>query len=107
MPANKVEIEACHHEGIEFVTLCTPKQFITDDDGKLKGIEYIKNELGEPDASGRQSPVPIEGSETVIDLDTFVLAIGQATDSSFAEEEGAAASRIETMKGSIVVNPDT
>ena len=107
MPANKVEIEACHHEGIEFVTLCTPKQFITDDDGKLKGIEYIKNELGEPDASGRQSPVPIEGSETIIDIDTFVLAIGQATDSSFAEEEGAAASRIETMKGSIVVNPDT
>jgi len=107
MPANKVEIEACEHEGIEFIELCTPTQFTTDDEGNLTGIEYLKNELGEPDASGRRKPVPIEGSETVIEIDNFVLAIGQATDSSFAEIEGVAASRIETFKGSIVVDPDT
>jgi formate dehydrogenase beta subunit len=107
MPANKVEIEACMHEGIEFVTLCTPTKFTTDDEGNLKGIEYLKNELGPKDASGRQQPVAIKGSETIIPLDIFVLAIGQTTDSSFVEKEGAAVSRIETMKGSIVGNPDT
>ena len=107
MPANKVEIEACHHEGIEFIELCTPTRFITDDDGNLKGIEYLRNELGEPDASGRRSPKAVEGSETIIDIDTFVLAIGQVTDSSFAEHEGAAISRVETFRGSLTVDPDT
>jgi NADPH-dependent glutamate synthase beta subunit-like oxidoreductase len=107
MPANVVEIEACKHEGIEFITLCTPTRFMTDDDGKLTGIEYLKNELGEPDASGRQRPVPIKGSETVLSLDNFVLAIGQATDSSFVGPEGSAVSRLETLKGSLVNDPDT
>jgi formate dehydrogenase (NADP+) beta subunit len=107
MPANKVEIEACHHEGIEFITLCTPTKFITDDEGNLKGIEYLKNELGPKDASGRQKPVAIKDSETVIPLDIFVLAIGQTTDSAFAEEKGKAVSRVETNKGSIVGHPDT
>ncbi len=107
MPANQVEIEACKHEGIEFITLCSPTKFVTDDEGNLKGIEYLKNELGEPDASGRQKPVPVEGSETVLELDNFVIAIGQKTDSAFADKEGAAASRIDTLKGSLVVNADT
>ncbi|OEU46899.1 MAG: electron transporter RnfB [Desulfobacterales bacterium S7086C20] len=107
MPANHVEIEACQHEGIEFITLCSPTKFVTDDEGNLTGIEYLKNELGEPDASGRQKPVPIEGSETVLELDNFVIAIGQKTDSAFADEEGTAVSRIDTFKGALVVNADT
>ncbi len=107
MPANVVEIEACKHEGIEFITLCSPTRFLTDDEGNLTGIEYLKNELGEPDASGRRSPVPIKGSETVIEIDNFILAIGQGTDSSFADKEGTAISRLETFRGSLVVNADT
>lgn len=107
MPANKVEIEACRHEGVEFITLCTPTKFLTDDEGNLTGIEYLKNELGEPDASGRQKPVAVEGSETVLPLDNFVLAIGQSTDSSFVNKEGAAVARIETYRGSLVADPDT
>jgi NADPH-dependent glutamate synthase beta subunit-like oxidoreductase len=107
MPANVVEIEACKHEGIEFITLCSPTRFLADDEGNLTGIEYLKNELGEPDASGRQRPVPIKGSETVIEIDNFILAIGQGTDSSFADKEGTAISRLETFKGSLVVNADT
>jgi formate dehydrogenase beta subunit len=107
MPANKVEIEACHHEGIKFMPLTTPTKFITDDEGNLTGVEYLKNELGEPDASGRRKPVAIKGSETVLPVDTFVLAIGQTTDSAFADKEERAVSRVETFKGSIVVNPDT
>ncbi len=104
MPANYVEIEACQHEGIEFVTLCTPTKFMTDDEGNLTGIEYLKNELGEPDASGRQRPVAIEGSETVIELDNFILAIGQTTDATFADKEGAAASRLEIGRGGAIMN---
>ncbi|MBW2036184.1 MAG: FAD-dependent oxidoreductase [Deltaproteobacteria bacterium] len=106
MPANKVEIEACKQEGIEFITLCTPTRFITDEEGNLTGIEYLKNRLGEPDASGRQKPIPIEGSETVLELDNFVLAIGQKTDSAFVEE-GRAVSRLKTKKGSILADLDT
>ncbi|MBN1841880.1 MAG: FAD-dependent oxidoreductase [Deltaproteobacteria bacterium] len=107
MPANQVEIEACKHEGIEFVTLCTPTKFLTDDEGNLTGIEYLKNELGEPDASGRRSPVAVKGSETVIEIDNFILAIGQTTDSAFADEEGTAVSRLETKWGAIMNDPDT
>ena len=107
MPANVVEIEACRHEGIEFITLCTPTKFVIDDEGNLTGIEYLKNELGEPDASGRQKPVPIKGSETVLPLDNFILAIGQTTNSAFADKEEGAITRIETNRGSIVVNLDT
>ncbi len=107
MPANKVEVEACHHEGIQFIPLCTPKKFVSDDEGNLTGIEYIKNELGEPDASGRRSPVAIEGSETVLPIDNFVLAIGQTTNSAFADEEGTASSRLDTNRGSIVNDTDT
>ena len=107
MPANKVEVEACHHEGVTFIPMCTPTKFVTDDEGNLTGIEYLKNELGEPDASGRRKPIAIKGSETVLPIETFVLAIGQTTDSAFADKEEGATSRIETNRGSIVVNPDT
>ncbi len=107
MPANVVEIEACQHEGIEFIELCSPTKFIADDEGNLTGIEYLKNELGEPDASGRRSPVAIKGSETVIEIDNFILAIGQSTDSAFADKEDTAVSRLETFRGSVVVNADT
>ena len=107
MPANKVEVEACQHEGVTFIPMCTPTKFVTDDEGNLTGIEYLKNELGEPDASGRRKPVAIKGSETVLPIETFVLAIGQTTDSAFADKEEGATSRIETNRGSIVVNPDT
>ncbi len=107
MPANKVEVEACQHEGVTFIPMCTPTKFVTDDEGNLTGIEYLKNELGEPDASGRRKPMAIKGSETVLPIETFVLAIGQTTDSAFADKEEGATSRIETNRGSIVVNPDT
>jgi formate dehydrogenase beta subunit len=66
MPANEVEIVAAEHEGIKFQFLAAPTQVILDDgDGNVKGLEYLQMELGEPDASGRRRPVPIEGSETI------------------------------------------
>jgi NADPH-dependent glutamate synthase beta subunit-like oxidoreductase len=76
MPANAVEIEAAEHEGVKYHFLAAPTKLIGEG-GKLKQIEYIKMELGEPDKSGRRRPVPIKGSETVMDADVVIAAIGQ------------------------------
>ena len=86
MPANMVEIEAAEHEGVKFVFLAAPVRVIADDKGKAKQLEYLKMELGEPDASGRRRPVPIDGSETLLDVDMLVTAIGQGPDVSFKED---------------------
>lgn len=77
MPANAVEIVAAEHEGINYHFLAAPKRLIGDDNGKVKQIEYIKMELGEPDASGRRRPVAIAGSDTCMDVDVVIAAIGQ------------------------------
>ncbi|MBL0712809.1 MAG: FAD-dependent oxidoreductase, partial [Desulfosarcina sp.] len=69
MPANMVEIEAAEHEGVQFHFLAAPVKAIGDDNGYVTQLEYLKMELGEPDASGRRRPVPIEGSETLMDID--------------------------------------
>ena len=107
MPANEVEIVAADHEGIEFVFLAAPNKVLADDNGRVKGLEYLKMELGEPDASGRRRPVPVEGSETVLDIDTIVTAIGQNPDLSFKKE----GTRLDELKitrwNTFDVNPET
>jgi formate dehydrogenase (NADP+) beta subunit len=87
MPANEVEIVAAEHEGVKFQFLAAPTKVITDDQHRVKGLEYLQMELGEPDASGRRRPVPIEGSETVIELDMLISAISQQPDLAFLEKE--------------------
>jgi len=87
MPANLVEIEAAEHEGVNFHFLAAPTRVIGDENGYVKQLEYLKCELGEPDASGRRSPVPVEGSETLLDIDMLVTAIGQGPDASFKEKD--------------------
>ncbi|MBU3915177.1 FAD-dependent oxidoreductase, partial [bacterium] len=77
MPANVVEIVASEHEGVKYTFLAAPTRLLGDDHGKLKQIEYLIMELGEPDDSGRRRPVPVEGSETLIDVDVVISAIGQ------------------------------
>lgn len=76
MPARKEEIEHAKEEEIEFKLLCNPKKVLSDENGKVKGIECIKMELGEPDASGRRRPVEIENSEFTIDVDAVIMALG-------------------------------
>jgi glutamate synthase (NADPH/NADH) small chain len=74
-------IEEYHHaveEGIEFHWLTNPTAYVDDGTGKLSGVNCIKMELGEPDASGRRRPVPIKGSEYFMEADTAIEAIGQA-----------------------------
>jgi formate dehydrogenase beta subunit len=85
MPANEVEIDAAEEEGVQFQFLAAPVRVIGDDSGQVTHLEYLKMELGEPDASGRRRPVPIEGSETLLETDMVITAIGQSPDVSFTD----------------------
>ncbi len=75
MPAHDWEVQGALDEGVQLETLKTPKRFLGEN-GRLTKIEYIRMRLGEPDESGRRRPVPVEGSETTMDVDLAVLAIG-------------------------------
>jgi glutamate synthase (NADPH/NADH) small chain len=76
MPARAEEIENAEEEGVEFHLLTNPVRIIGDEKGWVKGLECVKMELGEPDKSGRRRPVPIKGSEFVMDVDIVVMALG-------------------------------
>ena len=76
MPARAAEIHHAHEEGVEFMLLTAPTRFIGDEEGRLQQVECLKMELGEPDASGRRRPVPIKGSEFIVDIDLAVISIG-------------------------------
>jgi len=76
MPAREEELHHALDEKIEFVLLTNPTQFFGDENGRLTGMECLKMELGEPDASGRRRPVPIEGSEFRFDCDLVVVSVG-------------------------------
>ena len=76
LPARKEEVEHAEAEGIEFHLLNNPTRILAGDDGFVTGIELQRQELGEPDARGRRSPVPVQGSEWVLDVDTVIIAIG-------------------------------
>jgi heterodisulfide reductase subunit A len=81
MPAIPAEIDEMEQEGVTIRYLTAPIEVIVKD-GKLVNIKCTKMELGEPDASGRRRPVPIKGSEFELDIDTMILATGQAVDKS-------------------------
>jgi glutamate synthase (NADPH/NADH) small chain len=76
MPARDEEIEHAKEEGVIFKILHNPVRYIGNEKGRVVQAECIRMELGEPDASGRRRPVPIEGSEFIIDVDTVIVAIG-------------------------------
>lgn len=76
MPARIEEVHHAEDEGIEFMLLVSPLELIGGDDGWVKSVRLQKMELGEPDASGRRRPVPIEGSEFELPADIVVVAIG-------------------------------
>ncbi len=77
MPARAEEIENAEEEGIIFKLLTNPIKFFGDERGWVKQMECIKMKLGEPDESGRRRPIPIEGSECLIDVDTAIIAVGR------------------------------
>ncbi|MCL2120972.1 MAG: FAD-dependent oxidoreductase [Clostridiales bacterium] len=87
MPANPWEVEHAMEEGVRFAFLTTQTEVIFED-GKMKGLNCLQNELGEPDASGRRRPVPIEGSDFIMEADTIIAAIGQYVDGEEAKAAG-------------------
>ncbi|MFA4916997.1 MAG: FAD-dependent oxidoreductase [Syntrophales bacterium] len=100
MPADHVEIKDAEEEEVKFHYLTNPTKIIAKK-GKVIGMECIRMELGEPDESGRRRPVPVKGSEFVIDCDIVIPAIGQAIDLALFEGKG----HIETTrKGTLVVD---
>ncbi len=79
MPAQAFEIEEAEREGVKIRLLAAPVKALAKD-GRLTAIECIRMELGEPDASGRRRPIPIEGSEFTMNVNNVIIAIGQAVD---------------------------
>lgn len=105
MPAFAEEIEAADQEGIDIQTLVSPTKVIAEN-GRLKGLECVRNELGDIDSSGRRRPVVMKGTERVVELDTLIVAIGE--DSGIDAIGPARLSQIETTRWNTVkVAPDT
>ena len=103
-PARLEELHHAKEEGIIFRFLNNPAQVLGNEDGWVSGLEVVKQELGEPDASGRRSPVPVEGSNYVIDVDTVVIAIGQSPNPLIRQTTPG----LETQRwGGIIVEEET
>jgi len=76
MPARLEEQHHAKEEGIEFKTLCNPTAILGDENGRVCGMNCIRMELGEPDASGRRRPIEVPGSDFVLDVDTVIMSLG-------------------------------
>ncbi len=100
MPADMVEIEEAEEEGVIFKNLTNPIEVVKDENGHVKEVVLQVMELGEPDASGRRKPVPVEGKTETLAIDTMILAIGQAVDASVFDCD-------KTRKNAIAYDPDT
>ncbi|MCJ7726602.1 MAG: NADPH-dependent glutamate synthase [Acidimicrobiia bacterium] len=103
MPARKEEVHHARDEGVEIVTLTAPLAF-TGEDGTLTSMLLQKMALGEPDASGRRRPVPIEGSEYEVPVDVAVVAIGNQPNPLLLK---TAPELLQTRWGTVVVDEDT
>lgn len=104
MPGGRHDRELAREEGAHYQFLTQPVQFIAGENGRLKQIECIKMELGEPDAKGRRRPVPIEGSNFIIEADCAVLALGYWPDPTIGETTA----ELKTHKyGLIIADPET
>ena len=104
MPARKEEVHHAKEESVEFLMLQNAKRVLGDEQGRVNGLECLKYELGEPDSSGRRSPVAISGSEFTLDVDTVVVAVGNASNPLIpATTEGLEINK----RGNIVVDPAT
>lgn len=104
MPARLEEVKHAKEEGCEFITLTNPVEYIQDERGRVKQVKVQKMALGEPDASGRRRPVPVEGSEYLIDADVVVVAVGVSPNPIVPRSvAGLEVSR----KGTIVVDDST
>jgi len=104
MPADWEEIEAAEHEGINIEPQTIPTRVVLDENGRVKGIEFLRAEMVADDKGGRPRPVAIEGSEEILEVDTVIGAIGQEGDYTFLPEEFK--DKIVIERGRIKVNED-
>ncbi len=104
LPARAAEIHHAEEEGVEFMFLSNPLRFLGNKDGFLTGVECLRMELGEPDASGRRRPVPIPGSEFQVEIDTAVIAIGAGANPLLTRSTPGLALN---KRGYIVADPKT
>lgn len=104
LPARKEEVHHAQEEGIIFKTLHNPVKLIGDENGRVSKMECIQMELGEPDTSGRRRPIPIEGSNFELDVDTVIMSIGTSPNPLLrTTTEGLEANKY----GCLIVNEDT
>jgi glutamate synthase (NADPH/NADH) small chain len=104
MPARIDEIHHAEQEGVQFHFLTTPIKYNGNEDGFITSMECLKMELGEPDASGRRRPVPIEGSNFTMEVDTVVVAIGNSSNPLVPQTTPG----LEVNKwGNIIADPET
>ncbi|MCD6576645.1 MAG: NADPH-dependent glutamate synthase [Anaerolineaceae bacterium] len=103
MPARKEEVRHAREEGVEFIFLASPLEFIGNQDGWLTSVRLQRMKLGELDDSGRRRPLPIEGSEFMMEIERAVIAIGNGTNPLLRDSPGLEF----TKRGTLVVNEDT
>jgi glutamate synthase (NADPH/NADH) small chain len=104
VPAREEEVHHAEEEGITFDFLTNPVEIYGDDKGWVSGMRCIRMELGEPDASGRRRPIPIEGSEYDMEVDTVVMALGTSPNPIvFTESSGLE----RTRWGTVVADEET
>jgi len=104
MPARIEEIHHAEEEGVEFHFLTTPIKYTGNEDGWVTAMECLRMELGEPDASGRRRPVPVEGSNFIMEVDTVVVAIGNSSNPLVPQTTTG----LEVNKwGNIIADPET
>ena len=104
MPARREEIGHAKEEGVEFMTLHNPIEYIGDEKGRVVAMKVQRMELGEPDASGRRSPVPVEGAVEEIPVDVVIVAVGVSPNQLVPRSiEGLEISK----RNTIVVNEET
>lgn len=104
VPARKEEVVHAEEEGVIFDFLTNPVEIIGDEDGSVKAMRCIKMRLGEPDSSGRRKPIPIEGTEFEMEVDTVIMALGTSPNPVvFFDSEGLE----RTRHGTVVADPET
>ncbi len=104
MPARNEEIEHAQEEGVEFMNLHNPLEYYADENGRVCKMKVQKMKLGEPDASGRRRPLPIEGSEFTMEIDTVVVSVGVSPNPLIPQSM----KELDVSKwGTIIVNSDT
>ncbi len=102
LPARVEEVHHAKEEGVEFLLLNNPVKIVGDENGRVKAMECVKMELGEPDESGRRRPQVIEGSNYMLDVDTVIMSIGTSPNPLIRTTTGIEANK----RGCLVVNED-